>query len=105
MPHENHPELINVQKCEVVKVDFAFPLEEQSQPSYKNLNNRRGRIQKSSVQDILAFITLKTLNGHELKVFFSPGYEYLIKWEIYDDIMRNDRYGKFSLYDIVRIKS
>lgn len=68
------------------------------------MNNRRGRVQKSSAQDILAFVTLKSLNG-EFRVFFSPGYEYLIKWEIYDDIMKNDRYGKFRLYDIVKIKS
>jgi hypothetical protein len=69
------------------------------------MNNRRGRIQKSSAQDILAFVTLKTPSGLELKVFFTPGYDYLIKWEIYDDIIKNDRYGKFNLYDIVRIKS
>lgn len=48
---------------------------------------------------------MKTPSGLELKVFFTPGYDYLIKWEIYDDIIKNDRYGKFNLYDIVRIKS
>jgi len=27
-----------------------------------------------------------------------------VRWEIYNDIIKEDRYGKFKLYDIVTIK-
>lgn len=50
------------------------------------------------------FLTLKTSNNTIFNIYFIPGYEFILKHEIYDDIIKMDRYGKFNLYDMIKIK-
>lgn len=96
---------MNVQKCTVTDISYAFPLEETSELTYQKKRGVRGRVQsRSNEQDIIALLTLTTDKNIEFKVFFYPGYEYILRWQIYNDIIKEDRYGKFKLNDIIRIK-
>jgi len=55
---------MNVQKCTVTDISYAFPLEEISELTYQKKKGMRGRVtSRSNEQDIIALLTLKTENN------------------------------------------
>ena len=70
-----------------------------------NIHKRgaRGRFTRPT-EDIFALVKLCTEDNIEFEVFYVTGEEFLLKWEIYEDIITNDRLSKLKEFDLVFLK-
>lgn len=58
---------------------------------------------RATSSDAQMFIGLKNENIL-FYIYFLPGYEFILNWEVKEDIFQQSRYDKFELFDMASIK-
>jgi len=100
LPHAEDPTLLGTPLCEVISIDYFFPLKADSALTVKRTP---GKGEKSLVQMVVGLKEVTTESV--FWVFYWPGLEFLLPEEVYSIIAQKDYTSSFRINQLAYIGS